>query len=76
MKCNENNLTCYCIYWDQETKKSVMGTSLVTCFYTGDSSLFYPIERYSISNGTLFNEAVCNPSTSYADTHREGRFCG
>ena len=80
VQCDENNdylkiHACYCIYWDQDTKKSVVGSCIVTCFYTRGSP-FYPIERYSISNGTLFNEAVCSPSTSYADTHREGRFCG
>ena len=81
VKCDENNNNlkihaCYCIYWDQDTKKSVVGSCMLTCFYDRGFSPFYPIERYSISNGTLFNEAVCSPSTSYADTHREGRFCG
>ena len=81
VKCDENHNyleihACYCIYWDQDTKKSVVGSCILTCFYTRSSIPFYPIERYSISNGTLFNEAVCSPSTSYVDTHREGRFCG
>ena len=81
VKCDENNNylkihACYCIYWDQDTNKSAVGSCLISCFYARSSSPFYPIERYSISNGTLFNEAVCSPSTSYADTHREGRFCG
>ena len=45
VKCNENDKylkihACYCIYWDQDTNKSVVGTSLITCFYTGDPKLY------------------------------------
>ena len=81
VQCDENDKylkihACYCIYWDQDTNESVVGSCLITCYYARNSSPFYPIERYSISNGTLFNEAVCSLSTSYVDTHREGRFCG
>ena len=81
VKCNKNDEylkihACYCIYWDQDTNKSVVGSCMPTCFYTRGFSPFYPIERYSISNGTLLNEAVCSPSTPNVDTHREGRFCG
>ena len=74
VQCDENNKylkihACYCIYWDQDTNESVIGSCLITCYNPRSSSPFYPIERYSISNGTLFNEAVCSPSTSYADIH-------
>ena len=60
VKCDENNNNlkihaCYCIYWDQDTKKSVVGSCILSCFYSS-------IERYSISNGTLFNEDACSPS--------------
>ena len=81
VKCNEtqNYLeihACYCIYWDQDTNETVVGNCIQTCFYTRNSGSFYRIERYFISNGTLLNKAACSPSTSYVDTHREGRFCG
>ena len=81
VKCNETQdyleiHACYCIYWDQDTDETVVGSCIQTCFYTRNSGSFYRIEGHFISNGTLLNKAACSPSSSYVDTHREGRFYG
>ena len=75
--CNETQnyleiYACYCIYWNQDTNETVVGSCIQTCFYTRNAGSFYRIERYFIKNGTLLNKAACSPSTSYVDTHREG----
>ena len=76
VQCNETQKylkihACYCIYWDQDANKTVVGSCIPACF----GGLYY-IERYSISNGTLFNKAACSPPSTVIDIHREGRFCG
>lgn len=38
--------------------------------------MYYEMDRYSMVNGTQFNEAVCGLSYAHVDMHREGRFCG
>ena len=82
VKCYEGDAflhvhTCYCIYWDQDRNKTIVGRCLITCYYKGHPRLpVYPIERYSTLNGTLFNEAMCGISITFIHTHREGRFCG
>ena len=76
VQCNKTQkfqkiLACYCIYWDQDANKTVVGSCMPTYFNT-----FYLIERYSISNRTLFNKAACSQPSTVVDTHREGCFCG
>ena len=77
VQCNETQKylkihACYCIYWDQDANKTVVGSCIPTCF----GGFYHIIERYSISNGTLFNKAACSPPSTVIDIHREGRFCG
>ena len=64
---------CYCICYEKDEDKIVVGTCWITCFRF---TLSYSIFRYSMENATKVNDDVCSKQTSVIDTHREGRFCG
>ena len=70
---------CYCMYYDHSTNRTLLGNCLLTCYYFNKSSIehyYYPMRRYSVQNASLFNDAMCSPSTSLIVSNRTGRFCG
>ena len=81
--CNEDEIRiqdCYCMFYDMQTNTSSMGTCFFSCFnrLSNDKQqyIFYSVEHYSISNGSLFNADICNNDFTLASMNREGRFCG
>ena len=71
--------TCFCLYYDHEQNKTILGNCMLTCFYVHFHELgrnYYKTERVSKENGSQLNEKVCGISFAHVDMHREGRFCG
>ena len=71
--------TCFCLYYDHNLNKTILGNCMSTCFYVHFHQLgrsYYQTERVSKENGSQLNEKVCGISFAHVDMHREGRFCG
>lgn len=66
---------CYCMYYEASENRTIAGNCMMTCFNTGHKS-FRSITRYSVQNGSRFNNDMCSKVMNLIDTHREGRFCG
>ena len=77
IECNNNAdsihiQSCYCMFYDTSENSTLAGNCMMTCFNAGRKS-FRSITRYSVENGSLFNNEMCS---SDFDIHREGHFCG
>ncbi len=77
IRCSDNTNSlliqpCYCVFYEESENRTLAGNCMITCFngFTGS------ITRYSITNGSDFNEDMCHMLLSGKDSHREGRFCG
>ena len=68
---------CYCMFYDEKTNISQLGTCMATCFHPQFAS-YFRLERYRVANANLFNERMCVESSSSFNytTNRTGRFCG
>ena len=67
---------CSCLYFDSHTNKTILGSCFITCLYhdlSSTGSMYYPISRYPLENGSLINDEVCNAIPGFS---RTGRFCG
>ena len=82
VECSEDDLLiqpCYCMYYDESQNMSLVGNCMYTCFYVhmgNKANYHYPTKHYSVDNASSFNHEICDPSISYRETFREGRFCG
>ena len=67
---------CYCMFYDEDTNTSLLGTCLMSCYYQETfhepTIRFYSIQR----NVSSFNEDICSNETAWVNQNREGRFCG
>ena len=67
---------CYCMFYDEDTNTSLLGTCLMSCSYQKKSYqpnfLFYSLSR----NLSSFNKDMCAYDTTKVKQNREGRFCG
>ena len=67
---------CYCMFYDEDTNTSLLGTCLMSCSYQEKiyqpNFLFYSLSR----NLSSFNEDMCAYDTTGVKQNREGRFCG
>ena len=75
--CNADSLNvqaCYCVYYDNESNKLVVGYCLFTC-YLPKQKLYYTLKR---TNRTQINEQMCSGELLGHGTqlHRTGRLCG
>ncbi len=66
---------CYCMFYEVSENRTLAGNCMPTCYTIGISRYYQSLTRYSVQNGSLFNEDMCS-SLIAVDTHREGRFCG
>ena len=67
---------CYCMFYDESTNTSLLGTCLMSCGYQHKyyqpNFLFYSLSR----NLSSFNKDMCAYDTTGVKQNREGRFCG
>ena len=66
---------CYCVYYDKKVNRTQLGYCLTTCFNVARLN-YIVLSRYSVDNGSQFNDYMCSKDVASYTSNRGGRFCG
>ena len=66
---------CYCMFYDEKARQTQLGYCLTTCFHS-NRTLYITLKRYSVDNGSQFNQDMCSEEVASFVTNKMGRFCG
>ena len=80
VSCSDDKKTlrisrCYCVYYDEKVNQTQLGYCLTTCFNMARLN-YIVLSRYSVDNGSQFNDYMCSKDVASYTSNRGGRFCG